>query len=282
MGVNRTPKTPITAKEIEESELYGVLLQAAGETKDIGETQILQKLFAAEDFYERALAMKFKKTRVFSDPVQRKNHPDAVMRANVQDYDELTDLADPAYDFEPGMWRESRSAMIKLRHRPVNKVDRIIFSWFDAGHAWDVPTDWLVWDGMGGTVQISPRSGQAAIMGFGNFLLTNLAMGRGVPHAIYIDYQVGFGNDLLCMHHNDLLEGVRLRTLLGLAGTIIGIAMPGGQTGGSLGMDGLSESRSFSGKFGPYSGKIQLAMEQEMEIRANWETKEQGVPVVFA
>ena len=125
-------------------------------------------------------------------------------------------------------------------------------------------------------VQIAPTSGQAVLMTFTAYILGVISGGRGLPQSIILDYTTGFTPELLEARHQDLIEGVRLRTLMALGG-IIATIRTGGQTGGSLGLDGLSESRSFGGKFGPYSGMIELAMQREKEIRDGWRQKEHGV-----
>lgn len=275
----RGSKTGIRIADLKAHELYGVLVQARGETGPLPDTAIEAKLYAAEDFYERELALRWAVTRVFSAPQQRAAHPDASLR--VADFDPLYDLAEPAYDYPVGLWDADRWALTKLRHRPVRSVTQMVFTWAGSTRVWRVPAEWIGLDAQFGTVQVTPVTGPAIVMSFSAYLLTVIAGGRGLPHAILIDYVTGYTPEELAQFHQDLLEGVRLRTMLGLFGALGTIVMPGGQTSSSLGLDGLSRSRGFGGRFGPFGARIELAQQQEQEIRDTWRRKEHGVPVEF-
>jgi len=274
----RQPKTPITVNEIKETELYGVVARAVGEDNDLSNPAIMRKLYAAEDFYERDLQIRFGITRVFSDAESRVNHSDATLR--ITDFDPIRDISEPAYDYQTNLWSDDQWAMIKLRHRPIRSVTQMVFTWAGARRVWTVPADWVKPDRPYGTINLVPTSGAAVMMTFSAFILSVIAGGRGLPHSIFIDYTTGYSEQELCYHHNDLLDGIRLRALLLLGGIISNIAT-GGRQSSSLSLDGLSHSRGFGGKYGAYTGAIQIALEQEKEIRENWREKERGVVVEF-
>lgn len=275
---DRESKTGLKAEDIASSELYGVLLSADGEAKPLSPNVITQKLFAAEDFYEHELGISLRPVRVFSDAESRAS---AQPPLQIDQYDPIADLSEAAYDYDAGMWDHSRWGFIKLRRRPIRSVTSIAFTWMHNTLVWSVPATWIKPDRKAGTVQIVPMDGPATTMALGIFLTTMVAGGRGLPHAIYVDYEAGYTTDELAHRHQDLLEGIRLRVLLQLGGIISAIA-GGGQTGGSLSLDGLSHSRSFGGKYGAYSGLIQQAIDREKEILSSWKAHEKGVPMAFA
>lgn len=276
----RESKTGIRIEDLKGHDLYGVLLRAQTEAAPLPDGVIEQKLFAAEDFYERDLNIRFGLARVFSAPEQRLGHQDPLLRVPA-DYDPLRDISEPAYDYPVGLWDGDRWALMQLRRRPVKKIDQIIFTWAGAQRVWRVPAEWIGLDRQFGTVQITPVTGPAVIMSFSHYLMTVIAGGRGLPHAILIDYRTGYTPEELAMHHQDLLEGVRLRTLLGLFGLLGTVVMPQGEAGVGLGLDGLSRSRSFGGRFGPYSARIELALAQEQEIREMWRGRQHGMVMEF-
>jgi hypothetical protein len=284
--MERTSKTGITAKSLKEAELYGVLIQAAGEAKPLADTEIMRRLYAAEDFYERALAIRFQQTRVFSSPEKRLTSPDVAIK--IESFSTTAaptegwgpDLAEPAYDYPVNLWDYERWGMLQLRHRPVRAITQVVFTWAGSQRVWKVPADWIQADLKSGTINITPTTGFQAMLSFNAYILSVVAGGRGLPHSILIDYEVGFTPDELAWHHQDLLLGVRLLTLLQLGG-IASVAASGGQMSGALSIDGLSHSRGWGGKYGAYSGAITLAIEQEAQIRESWRRQEKGIPMAM-
>ena len=278
----RTTKTGITAAQIKGSDLYGKLIRANGEAADYPDGEILRKLYSAEDFYERSCQFKWQATRVFSSPQIRADAPDPAVR--VSDYDPTKDIAESAFEYDALMFRNNQWGEQQLGQRPVQSVQQCFF-WYpgaQVGSSWRIPLDWLRLDYRYGTLQIVPASGaQMQLMSLNAYIASSVAGGRGMPASVFIDYTAGFTPDILEAQHQDLLEGVRLRTLLFLFG-ILSTVRSGGQTGGSLGLDGLSESKSFGGKYGAYAGEIELAKEFEAEVRETWMQAEQGPAVAFA
>lgn len=276
----RDPKTPITVAELKDEELYGVVLQAAGEAQPFSDAAIQRRLIAAEDEYERDLQIRWQPTRVFSDVWGRQQgvFPANSLAKLPDDYDPLTDLDEPAYNYASDFWGDGRWGEMDLGWRPVRDITAVWFAFPGTNPIWQVPRTWIRPDRRFGAVQIVPSSAVAVYASFNAFILGVIAGGRGLPQSIFIDYVTGFADGELEQHHNDLLEGVRLRTMLQLLPMLSTAAAPGGTQGGSLGLDGLSRSRQF-GPLGPYSAKIQQAIDREQEIRTNWKRKERGIPM---
>lgn len=283
MAFIRTAKSPVTVQSIKDHDLYGVLLQAKGEALPLSDSAILEKLFAAEDFYEDNLKLSWKVTRVFSD-VHGRTHgvfpPNAGILTLPADYDELKDLDEPAYDYNRDFWGEERWGYLQLWRRPVRDVTRVVFAYPGTQPVYQVPPEWVRLDRRYGKLQLVPSSGTAIFASFNAYFLGVIAGGRGLPQSIYVDYVTGFTADLIQAQHQHLIEGVRLRTIILLLG-MLGIVRLTGLTNDSLSIDGLSRSRGTSGKYGPYSGRIELAIEQEKEYRATWRDSRRGVACVW-
>ncbi|MEO8602979.1 MAG: hypothetical protein ABI629_10410 [bacterium] len=275
----RTSKTGITVADLKASELYGILGKAVGEALPLANETIEQKLFAAEDFYEHELGLRWTPTRVLSNPEDRANVSDPLLR--VADFDPIQDISEPAYDYPRGLWEYERCGFLQLRNRPIRSIIQVVFTWGTSIQIWRVPLDWVQPDRRAGTINMVPTSGVTSLLPFNVYLMSVLSSpSRGLPHSILIDYTVGFSADELAWHHQDLLNGVRLMTLLNLGGIVSTIAS-GGQMSGSLSMDGLSHSRGFGGKYGAYSGPIMLAIEQEKAVRDSWRAKQRGIQMAI-
>lgn len=275
----RAPKTPITVADLKADELYGVVIQAVGESSPYADAAIQRKLIAAEDEYERALSIRFAPTRVFSDAYGRQQgvFPAGSPAELPGDFSTLNDLTEPAYNYTTDFYGAGRWGEMDLNYRPVRSITKLWFAFPGTNPIWTVPKEWIRLDQKFGSLQIVPSTSAAAYASFNAYILSTLSGGRGLPHAVFIDYETGFTAEELETHHNDLLEGVRLLTLLSLLPGAGVIASPGGGSGGSLGLDGLSRSHSFGGKYGPYSGRILAAIDREGEIRRGWAAKERGL-----
>lgn len=275
----RAPKTPITPEQIRECELYGVLLKSGLEPQALSDQCIQEKLFAAEDYYERMLGIVLGERRFFSDPAKRSPHP-RIPQLSIPDYDPTRDIAEPSYDYPLALWAGERWAAIKLRHKPVIRIDNIFFTWAASVTIWQVPHEWIQVDRRGGTVNIIPASGPAVLISFSAYILTIIAGGRGLPHSILIDGAVGIPIDELCRDYAELLEAIRLRAMLSLLGPIGNIISLGGQNQ-SLSLDGLSHSRGYGGRWGAYSGYIELLMDREKQLNDHLRDKIRGPAVEF-
>lgn len=275
----RTSKTGLRVEDLKSHELYGILIQASGEKSPLPDEKILEDLYAAEDFYERDLQLRLSPTRVFSDIRGRNLLDDATM--HVPDFDELVDIDEPAYDYERLMWTGERWAMLQLSWRPVREVTKLVLTAPGSERVFAVPDKWIALDKRYGTLQIRPSEGPAVLVNFTGSLLGLIGAGRGIPQSIYVDYVTGFTPAILDAHHRDLLRGIRLRALLSTLQSVAGLATPAGAQSGSLSLDGLSRSNSWGGKWGAYSGAIELALAEEDKLRGAWKDKERGVPLGF-
>lgn len=266
-----TFKTPLTAQDILDSELYGILIQAKGERLPLKPEVIGQKLRAAEDFYERSLQIFFNEKRVASEPEDRG-------LALGTDYD----VSEPAYPYQQDLFDADRWAWMQLNFRPVKRGSVSIFIQFPGSGKFEIPPEWIRLDDKYGRIQFLPLKGPAVVMFFNlsASLLSFLVSNRNIPQIVYVDYTAGFTSDKLLADHNDLLEGVRLLTTLFAFGILTNIRSQGMQSQ-SLSEDGLSRSQGLAGgKWGPYSGYIEQAIRNEKEIRARWQEQEQGVPAL--
>lgn len=279
----RTSKTGLTAAAIRSDEFYGKLLRARGEASDYPDEAIMRRVYAAEDFYERNLQIRFRPTRVLSNPHLRARAVDPFVQ--ITDYDPTVDVAMPAFTYERGWFDHSRWGGVTLPYRPVISLDKV-FYWYPGtaiGSSWKLDIEWLRLDEATGWVQVVPAQGTLMpLLALNAYILSSIAQARDIPQSFFVDYTTGFEEGVLEAQHQDLLEGVRLRTLLLTAG-ILGTVLTGGRQSISLGLDGLSKSGGYGGgKFGAYSGEIEAAIEREKEIRDGWGHREHGVSVAFA
>lgn len=279
----RESKTGLTVEEIKSDDLYGVLIKSEGENLALSDEAILRKLYAAEDFYERDLQMRFKQTRVFSDVFGRQNgvFPADTTFALPGDYDPLTDIDEPAYNYPDYFFNYSTWGQFTLNYRPIINIERLAFAFPGTRPLYTPPKNWLRIDRKYGTVQIVPSSGEVLVSVLAGFILRIAGGARGVPQSIFVDYTIGFLPGELEQNHQDLIEGVKLRTIMNLGGIISSIANPGGKGSLELEVDNLRKKTSYTGKYGAYSGKIELAMTMENEIRENWKKRDKGPVLAF-
>ncbi|HVM95632.1 MAG TPA: hypothetical protein VMT89_04555, partial [Candidatus Acidoferrales bacterium] len=171
-----------------------------------------------------------------------------------------------------------------LNHGPIRDVTAC-FWWYPGtapGSSWTIQPTWQRIDYQFGRFDTVPADGPLMqMLSLNAFVLSSIAGGRSVPQSIFVDYTAGFTKEIIAGRLAYLLKGVRLRTMLGLMGVVSTIAS-NGQTGGSLGLDGMSESKSFGGKWGAFSGAVELALRQEDEIRELYKAKTRGTGVSFA
>lgn len=265
-------KTGLLAADITGSELYGVLGKASGESAPLGNEVIEQKIRAAEDFYEEDLQTFFNPTKVRSEAQDR----GLVLGT---DYD----VTEPAYDYEPEFFEADNWGYQQVNYRPVRSFDAmfIAFPGFGATGKFNIPMDWLRKDYKFGRIRLLPMRGPTAVMMLGSFTLSVASANRVVPQVVFIDYTAGLCQAELRKNYNHLLEGIRLRTMLLLYGILDNVRR-GGATSASLSEDGLSRSQSFpGGKWGAYGPAIELAMQNEKEIRSTWRQQDQGVQCVM-
>lgn len=261
-------KTGITPEELQRGDLYGILDKARGEAKPLGVDVIAQKIRAAEDFIEHAANVRFGQQRIACEPQAR------------QLATETYDREESPYDFQRDMLLDERWGYFELRERPVVQIDRFFFRFPGTGFSqtFTVPPDWIRLEKTAGHLRIVPATATGlTIYALQAFVASILGTGRGIPQALYIDYQAGLTREALCRDHQDLLEIVRIRATLLLFG-ILGTVRSGGLASQSLSQDGQSRSQSpASGKYGPYSGQIEMALANEERILETWRRHERGV-----
>jgi len=268
MAVDQTPgKSPVRAEEIREGHLYGVLIQAQTEPKELPDWFITNQIRAAEDHYEHELQLFFGVKRVKSDPQGRELATDTY------------DVAVPATDYDRDFFTEGRWGWHYFDYRPIVEVESFFFSYpgTDRAQSYEVPTKWLRIDYKLGRCQLFPTTGPAVIATFNAWVMSVLAGGRGLPQSLFVDYKAGLSQEELLRNHQDLLEALRINATLGCFPTLTNVRTSG-LGSRSLSMDGLSRSEGFgAGKYGTYSGIIEQYKEREKELTKSWRDAEKGV-----
>ena len=271
-------KTPITVEELKAGELYGVLVKSRTEAEPLPDAVLETKLRAAEDSLEHELQLFFRERRVISEPDHRPALSPAFSEAG-------GDVEIPALNYPEDWYFESRWGWTELPYRPIKSVDKFFFSYpgtaFTESYTY-IP-EWVRLDKKFGRFYIVPTksAGAVTLALLNNFILSILGTGRGLPQTLFIDYTAGFSPEALKRDHNDLLELVRLTTTLLVFG-ILGNVRSGGLGNQSLSQDGQSRSQSIAqGKFGPYSGAIELANQNIAAIKETWRRSERGISMCF-
>jgi len=270
-------KSGLVVEDIKGNQLYGILLTARGEQKSYPDTEILRKIRAAEDFYEKNLNIFLGIKRIKCGAHER----GVAIDPNAA----IPEIEEPGYDYDRDWYLGDKWGGFKLRNRPVvpdpnapSGITQLFFAFPSAEQKlFNVPQQWLKVDFKNGQINVIPTN--AAIYASFNAFFLSIASGGayGLPKVIFVDYLAGYDPTRLRRDNADLLEGIMLRTLLFLGGIIGNVPFAGvGST--SIGLDGLSHSRGFAGgKYGRYSGQIQLAVEQEKEIRESFRAHEKSV-----
>jgi len=274
-------KTGLTVEELQQDDLYGVLVQAVGEAAPVSPAALHAKLRAAEDHYERRLQVYLGERRIASNARSRLGIGGPVaLTADDYDVDQV------GYDFDSSRLQAPKWGQFKLAMRPVLSITRAFLA-LPSGSLqtpWIFPEGWLVPDYETGQIEIFPNgSAQSAIREqiFGMVTRHMYGAAQRWPKAFHVDYVAGITKKELRRNHMDLLEGIRLRTLLFSFGMLTTTRDGGGVGGKTISLDGLSRSQTLqSGKYGPYTGRIEQAIDREAEILSTWRDAEQGL--VFA
>jgi hypothetical protein len=254
-------RSGITAAELLEEELYGVLVQAAGEDHPLGLPWAYGKLRAAEDYYADRLQLQIGVQRIVSDAKGRNLDPDTY------------DIDEPAYDWTADMFAGDRWGEFYLNHRPVVDVSRFVVSYPGMSLAQSViPRSWVQLNREEAKVELVPgRGGDDGLIAYQlRPILTGLHGGSRLPNSIFVDYTAGITPQELRRRHNHLLQAIKARALL-IGFSALTNARTGGLGSQSLSVDGLSRNENYhGGKYGPYSGAIEQLLQTEKDLVDAW------------
>jgi hypothetical protein len=263
-------KSGLTAAAIRTSELYGVVVQALGESAPYSDDAIEENILAAESYYQRELGIRFGVKRIASAARER----GLVLGV---DYDE----EETPYTYPPDFFSGDKWGHLELRKRPVLDVSRLAFAFPNPAQImFELDRGWVRVDHAKGQLNIIPTSGPTVLLALNGQVMSLVGGAWSLPKSVLVDYTVGFTYDQLRGDYADLLKAIRLRASLFLLPGL-GTALTGGRTSRSLGMDGMSEGGGFqTGKYGPYSGMIEAAMEQEKMLRDSLMQSIHGIRMV--
>ncbi len=271
-------KSPVTPESILAGELYGVLIKARGEEKALGPEVVAGKLRAAEDLYEHELHLFWEEKRVASDPRPRGLVPRSATAAG--DYD----VEQAGLNFPDDFYLDGRFGRCELAYRPVrDPVVRFCYTPSLAQSLQPIPSEWIRLERKEGRFYVLPTG--APEMTLARFEATAMRLagyGRGIPDFMLVDYVAGFTRTELLHDHNDLLEALRITTTLLVFGILSNIRT-GGLGSMSLSQDGQSRSQTpLQGKYGAYSGAVELALQNEERILKSWKRSEHGIIMAVA
>lgn len=260
-------KSGLTAAALRTSELYGVAGQALGEALPFSDDALEDEIRAAEDYYQRELGFRFQVTRIACAARER-----GLVRG--VDYDE----EETPYTYPPDFFSGEKWGHLELRQKPVVDVTRLAFAFPNPAQImFELDRGWVRVDHKRGQLNIIPTSGPTVLLALNGQMMSLVGGAWSLPKSVLVDYTVGFTPDELRADYADLLKAIRLRaTISVLPG--LGIALTGGRTSKSLGLDGMSESGGFqAGRYGPYSGLIEAAMQAEKTLHDSLMQSIQGV-----
>lgn len=264
-------KTPITADEILAEDLYGLLLKSDIEAAPLPPPVIDRKLRAAEDHFEHAFHFLWQQTRIATGAARRALDPSTY------------DLDDTPLDYPADFYTAQRWGWLALNYRPLVSVSTFFITMPGVvpRPLINFPVEWVVPNYKAARLSLLPGVGQQPafqLMGGGAF--PGLFEGPcDVPRVVYVDYVAGFTPTSLRKDHNDVLEALRLYTVLLCFGIVTAIRANGAGSR-SISFDGLSRSESFgSGKWGAFSGIIQLYTDQIAELMKPWVGSQQAMPL---
>jgi hypothetical protein len=156
-------------------------------------------------------------------------------------------VADPGYDFEPGLLAGDRWGLLALRYRPIHAVQRVEFVYPQPQETvFRVPDTWVQVDRHAGTLNLVPISGGLMLPAASAALLPLMGWGRNIPHLIQIRYTAGLADPA-----RDYPELPDLVLQMAAVRALKSLILPGS---GSVSADGLSQSRNVA--IADYQGDI--------------------------
>ncbi len=143
---------------------------------------------------------------------------------------------EPAYDWDPMLFKGEQWGFMQTRNRPVVKVTEMRFIYPGTYQSmYEIPQDWLKIDKKYGHIRLVP-SGHFLGLPLEAWLLKVFSGGRSIPHMLQIFYVAGLEN--ATVNHPDLVDLIKRMAVL----RILRDQFP--PASGSVSADGLSESLS--------------------------------------
>lgn len=146
---------------------------------------------------------------------------------------------------------------IPLPYSNVVSIEQVRLFYGDQ-YVYLVPEDWTYHTSKEGILRINPSLTNSVLQSnFGGFdsIFYTFFYRDVIPHAWALDYTFGYGQiDADIARYIGLLAAMQVLSVAGM-----GTDISGGLSNESLSQDGISESVGYaSGKYGPYSGLIQM------------------------
>jgi hypothetical protein len=192
------------------------------------------------------------------------------------------DVLETRYPYFAEDWRNGGQVLI-VRHRPLQTVHKIALQYGGmSGSApyniLEVPEQWVTWDGATGCIYVQPLYGAAGGTVAGTLSLALLGQGLNnrhvTPQAVSVKYTAGLlprNFDVKTMDPyaespdfeiRDIIQCIRY---LAAASMLTTLGMAIGAGGGSISIDGLSESfqaNRFAGEIKGYTDAAKQCMER--------------------
>lgn len=185
------------------------------------------KLKAAEKEVSRRLGIPLVPTEIFStEPTESE-----LAAISGKPY-----LVEPGYDLPPGMFSMSMGGSLKLRKKPVIRIDFIKIIYPTMENGFEVPKAWIQCDKRFGMVSVVPGAGMMLATPGAAFATIALSSGLNVPYMVKVRYCAGLEN--VEEDHPDVMDLVlRMASLKVLEDCFL-------PQSGSISADGLSQSIS--------------------------------------
>lgn len=247
----------LSAAELKEGWLRGVPL-ADAQGRLLAEEVLEQKIRSAVASVERETGVLLARRLVYT-------RPDLVPPAT-EGYTEA--LAEPPYDLPADAYSGERWGGFKVRRLPVKQVLALRYQIPGMTQGFNVPPEWLQVDPYTGFIRVVPYGStiQASWLDFQGSLLATVSAGmRALPHSVQVAYYAGLDEFDLRGRYADLLEAVGLQAAV-LALASLQVGRNPGVASESVGQDGLSHSKSYASRKGPYGDLIDQYQERLREI----------------
>jgi len=153
-------------------------------------------------------------------------------------------------------------AYIQLYHYPVIMTNELptVSALYPTGQVITTfPREWVRCDNQHGQIQLIPTQGSLSqvILGQGGSYLPIIYQGLGyLPQLFHVNYKAGFEKGKVPMI---FIDAVCKLACIELLSSVADAVLPAGITSHSLGIDGMSESKSYmqNGQFAPvFSGRV--------------------------